>query len=106
MRRVGGQTRLRRRDDDVLEQPAEYLTALFGAPAASDYHYREDAIGRRYKYDAYGNRVYSKPLHGSKRPPTIPDKEWRKLKKPTQLAIYQQWKKLEGEASKDKDMTI
>ena len=59
---------------DVLEQPAEYLAALFGEPKKEEYHWREDAIGRRYKYDAYGNRVYSRPLHGSKRPPTIPDK--------------------------------
>ena len=31
------------------------------------YHYRQDAIGRWYKYDSYGNRVYTKPLHGPKR---------------------------------------
>jgi len=66
-------------------------------PEAEDdgYHYRQDAIGRWYKYDHYGNRVFNKPLRGSLCPPSIPLKEWQKLSKKSQQAVHNTWRQLE-----------
>ena len=62
-------------------------------------YYKQDAIGRMYKYDRHGNRVYSKPLKGSLRPPSIPLREWQKLSKKTQQSVHDTWKRLESKGA-------
>ena len=44
-------------------------------------YYKADAIGRYYKYDRYGNRIYSKPLKGTPKPPEVSSGDWRALSK-------------------------
>ena len=63
--------------DDV--EPEADKTAE--AESAEGFTYKQDAIGRWYKYDRYGNRVFNKPLRGSLRPPSIPYKAWTRLGK-------------------------
>ena len=84
-------------EDDNVEpaedQPTEPAVPVDGAGAASgvpseakrddndDYHLRQDAVGRHYKYDVHGNRMYAKPLHGTLRPASLPQSVWKKLNK-------------------------
>ena len=65
-----------------------------------DYYWKQDSIGRWYKHDKHGNRIFSKPLHGSLRPPSIPASEWAKLSKKSKQNIYDTWKKLEDKMDK------
>ena len=44
-------------------------------------YYKADAIGRYYKYDRYGNRMYSRPLEGTPKPPEVHSSDWRVLSK-------------------------
>ena len=44
-------------------------------------YYKQDAIGRWYKYDRYGNRMYAKPLKGTLKPPEVDTMDWRALSK-------------------------
>ena len=67
-------------DDEGAESDAEAEASGSPTPPSAEedaqgYHWRQDAIGRWYKYDHYGNRVFATPLHGSLRPPSIPLKE-------------------------------
>ena len=66
----------------------------------TDHHWRQDKIGRWYKYDNLGNCMYNKPLHGSLRPPSIPADEWRKLSKKSKKSVHDTWKRLEDEKNK------
>ena len=56
------------------------------------HYYKVDALGRRYKYDRYGNRILKKgPMKGSLKPPEMASADWRALSKAGQkqmVAVY------------------
>ena len=57
---------------DHIPLTLERTSARYEAPPADDgdgSYYKADAIGRYYKYDRYGNRMYAKPLKGTPKPP-------------------------------------
>ena len=58
-------------------------------------YHKQDAIGRWYKYGLHSNRIFSKPLHGYFKPPSIPGKEWKKLSKKSKKSLHEAWKRLE-----------
>ena len=69
-------------------------------PDEEGYTYRQDRIGRWYKYDKHGNRVYSKPLHGTLKPPSIPKEAWRALQKKDKVEVHRKWRELEDGKSR------
>ena len=83
-------------EDEMMDPFAELPEGVETMPKAAGgeaeeedmgYHYRQDAIGRHWLYDKYGNRVYKKPLRGSLRPRSIPQKAWNKIPKETRKEI-------------------
>ena len=75
--------------------PADDVAEIAAVEDEDGYHYKQDKIGRWYKYDKHGNRVYSKPLHGTLKPPSIPGSEWRKLSKKAKSEVHRTWQELE-----------
>ena len=60
----------------------EAVPADSGTQDAGDgSYYKQDAIGRWYKYDRYGNRMFAKPLKGTLKPPEVDTMDWRALSK-------------------------
>ena len=74
---------------ELPEDTTSAPKAAGGSKEAEDmgYHHRQDAIGRKWLYDKYGNRVYKTPLRGSLRPRSIPQKAWNKLDKETRREV-------------------
>ena len=81
---------------DVVADKAAEEEAEADAEAEPEFTYRQDAIGRYYKYDRYGNRVYRKPHKGTLKPPSIPGSAWRGLKKADKKEIHDKWMELEA----------